>query len=52
MTVQGPVTQWVTDHRKHHALSDREGDPTPAPGAAMGCSAAWPASSTRTWAGW
>ena len=27
MTVQGPVTQWVTDHRKHHALSDREGDP-------------------------
>jgi stearoyl-CoA desaturase (Delta-9 desaturase) len=27
MTMQGPVTQWVTDHRKHHALSDREGDP-------------------------
>ena len=27
MTLQGPVTQWVTDHRKHHALSDREGDP-------------------------
>jgi stearoyl-CoA desaturase (delta-9 desaturase) len=27
MTIQGPVTQWVTDHRKHHALSDREGDP-------------------------
>lgn len=27
MTVQGPVTQWVTDHRKHHALSDRAGDP-------------------------
>jgi stearoyl-CoA desaturase (delta-9 desaturase) len=27
MPVQGPVTQWVTDHRKHHALSDREGDP-------------------------
>jgi stearoyl-CoA desaturase (Delta-9 desaturase) len=27
MTVQGPLTQWVTDHRKHHALSDREGDP-------------------------
>ena len=22
MTIQGPVTQWVTDHRKHHALSD------------------------------
>ncbi|MGD9696312.1 MAG: acyl-CoA desaturase [Thermoleophilia bacterium] len=27
MAVQGPLTQWVTDHRKHHALSDREGDP-------------------------
>ena len=27
MTMQGPVTQWVTDHRKHHALSDRPGDP-------------------------
>jgi stearoyl-CoA desaturase (delta-9 desaturase) len=27
MTLQGPITQWVTDHRRHHALSDREGDP-------------------------
>jgi stearoyl-CoA desaturase (delta-9 desaturase) len=27
MTMQGPIVQWVTDHRKHHALSDREGDP-------------------------
>ena len=27
MTMQGPVTQWVTDHRKHHALSDQPGDP-------------------------
>lgn len=27
LAMQGPVTQWVTDHRKHHALSDREGDP-------------------------
>jgi len=27
MTIQGPVTQWVTDHRKHHALSDQQGDP-------------------------
>jgi stearoyl-CoA desaturase (delta-9 desaturase) len=26
MTVQGPLTQWVTDHRKHHAFSDK-GDP-------------------------
>jgi stearoyl-CoA desaturase (delta-9 desaturase) len=27
MAMQGPVTQWVTDHRKHHALSDVDGDP-------------------------
>jgi stearoyl-CoA desaturase (delta-9 desaturase) len=27
MAMQGPLTQWVTDHRKHHALSDRPGDP-------------------------
>src|SRR6188472_1493466 len=27
LAMQGPLTQWVTDHRKHHALSDREGDP-------------------------
>lgn len=27
MTIQGPLTQWVTDHRKHHVMSDRDGDP-------------------------
>src|SRR3954453_22902139 len=27
LTMQGPLTQWVTDHRKHHALSDQPGDP-------------------------
>jgi stearoyl-CoA desaturase (delta-9 desaturase) len=27
MTLQGPLTQWVTDHRKHHARSDQPGDP-------------------------
>ena len=27
MTIQGPLTQWVTDHRKHHAHSDDDGDP-------------------------
>ena len=27
LSVQGPLIQWVTDHRKHHALSDQEGDP-------------------------
>jgi len=25
--VQGNVTQWVADHRRHHAFSDVEGDP-------------------------
>ncbi len=27
MAVQGPVMSWVADHRKHHAHTDREGDP-------------------------
>jgi len=27
MATQGPLTQWVTDHRKHHAMSDKPGDP-------------------------
>jgi stearoyl-CoA desaturase (delta-9 desaturase) len=27
MAIQGPVVQWVADHRKHHRFSDREGDP-------------------------
>ena len=27
MAVQGPVVQWVADHRRHHAFSDRQGDP-------------------------
>jgi len=27
MSVQGPVTDWVADHRKHHAHADHEGDP-------------------------
>jgi stearoyl-CoA desaturase (delta-9 desaturase) len=25
--VEGPVLDWVADHRKHHAFSDEEGDP-------------------------
>lgn len=25
--MQGPVIQWVADHRRHHAYADREGDP-------------------------
>ena len=27
MSVEGPVISWVADHRKHHAFSDRDGDP-------------------------
>ena len=27
MAVEGPVTRWVADHRRHHAYSDRDGDP-------------------------
>jgi len=25
--IEGPVTAWVADHRKHHAFSDKDGDP-------------------------
>ena len=25
--IEGPVIAWVADHRRHHAFSDREGDP-------------------------
>jgi stearoyl-CoA desaturase (Delta-9 desaturase) len=27
MAVEGPVNRWVADHRRHHAYSDKEGDP-------------------------
>ncbi len=27
MAVQGPVLDWVADHRKHHAFADSDGDP-------------------------
>ncbi len=27
LAVQGSPTQWVANHRRHHAFSDREGDP-------------------------
>lgn len=27
MAAQGPILSWVTVHRKHHAFSDRPGDP-------------------------
>jgi stearoyl-CoA desaturase (Delta-9 desaturase) len=27
MALQGPIMHWVADHRRHHAFSDRDGDP-------------------------
>ncbi len=27
LAAEGSVTQWVADHRRHHAYADREGDP-------------------------
>jgi stearoyl-CoA desaturase (delta-9 desaturase) len=27
LAIEGPVTRWVADHRRHHAFSDKEGDP-------------------------
>ena len=27
LSLQGPVLDWTADHRRHHAFSDREGDP-------------------------
>ncbi|HWH01330.1 MAG TPA: acyl-CoA desaturase [Pilimelia sp.] len=27
LAVEGSPTQWVADHRRHHAFADREGDP-------------------------
>ena len=28
-SLQGPVLDWVADHRKHHTFTDEEGDPHP-----------------------
>src|SRR3954447_17653777 len=37
MSVQGPVIAWVSDHRKHHAHADEDGDPhSPHVGAGSG----------------
>ena len=27
MAIEGPAVRWVADHRRHHAFSDKEGDP-------------------------
>lgn len=42
MSVQGPVTSWVADHRKHHAFTDEDGDPhSPHVGHGSGLSGLW-----------
>jgi stearoyl-CoA desaturase (Delta-9 desaturase) len=27
LSVEGPLVQWVADHRRHHTFADRQGDP-------------------------
>ena len=42
MAVQGPVIDWVADHRKHHANTDAEGDPhSPHVGHGSGLAGLW-----------
>jgi stearoyl-CoA desaturase (delta-9 desaturase) len=42
MGLQGPVLDWVADHRKHHANADQEGDPhSPHVGHGSGLSGLW-----------
>ena len=42
LSVQGSVMDWVADHRKHHAHTDREGDPhSPHIGHGSGLSGLW-----------
>jgi stearoyl-CoA desaturase (delta-9 desaturase) len=42
LSVQGSVMDWVADHRKHHAHTDKEGDPhSPHVGHGTGLSGFW-----------
>ena len=42
MAVQGPVIDWVADHRKHHAHTDEDGDPhSPHVGHGSGLAGLW-----------
>jgi len=42
MSVQGSVLDWVSDHRKHHAHTDEEGDPhSPHVGHGSGLAGLW-----------
>ena len=53
MSLQGPVIDWVADHRKHHTFTDEEGDPhSPHAGARRrACAGCCGACGTRTSAG-
>jgi stearoyl-CoA desaturase (Delta-9 desaturase) len=42
MAVEGPLSDWVADHRKHHAHTDVEGDPhSPHVGEGSGVAGLW-----------
>jgi stearoyl-CoA desaturase (Delta-9 desaturase) len=42
MAVEGPLSDWVADHRKHHAHTDVEGDPhSPHVGGGSGVAGLW-----------
>jgi stearoyl-CoA desaturase (delta-9 desaturase) len=42
MAVEGPLSDWVADHRKHHAHTDVEGDPhSPHVGGGSGIAGLW-----------
>jgi stearoyl-CoA desaturase (delta-9 desaturase) len=42
MAVEGPLSDWVADHRKHHAHTDQDGDPhSPHVGAGSGLGGLW-----------
>lgn len=42
MAVEGPLSDWVADHRKHHAHTDVEGDPhSPHVGEGSGIAGLW-----------
>jgi fatty acid desaturase len=50
--IEGPITAWVADHRKHHAFSDQVGDPhSRTSTTAEACAARCAASPTRISAG-
>jgi fatty-acid desaturase len=49
--IEGPLIEWVSNHRKHHQFSDQDGDPTARITTARGYRAPCGASITPTAAG-